>query len=1286
MFGGLDVKGGSNNDEKNESESGFSFLNSAEPAAASAADMPAPKSETSGFSFIANDTAAAPAPSPSGTDSGFSFLQQNPAEVEEKEAPAAIGSGFSFLQQNSTEEKPAEASAPSESGFSFLQQKIAEEDDKSVPAPSATDSAFSFLQQNQSQDEEKPVAEAPAPSSGFSFMSSAAPAVAPTDIDTSSNRSFLATNPINSTVNETPGITKAKEDSNSHAPVSVPPTGAGVTFGGAATKKREIKRRSRAPRVGGGIATYSNPPAQPISEPPSSTYSSPPPPPAALPDLEKIQPVADTVQNVKDHAEEANRRAEEFLKSKLRDEEETVSAAGLNSPSSPARKLDDEYAEAARAAEQAQAHMTKSGPLSWFGRRRSDASKSGEGRLSRSDSGNVHRKNSPLPNTAISNLSHHSSQSIPSPAQSQHETPADRLLREQSDIKKAMADRQLRMSLQEQDPEREEEKTTYDDKPPLHSIPAKTDSNDLAAQSVPSWSSKTAAAPLPPPPPPSPRQLMNILLQQFKGDVKRAMQKVAELRQQRTMLLEERFVALAKERLASQQIVQTETQQLDAAEEEDFELADRLQVVLDGHNREKFECTAILENISKALEQLDQQTPGVVLGVVSCFESAEKEFLEFKKKQEKADNHSDAMQKFAATAKQLSNEEERLSGESKQLEREEELVKMEREELDKAIGEQTSEIEEKRDESESKLKEVQSEIEKIRETLRLKEAEEKKLVMDIRAQDVEIQKILLNFQRQITRVQKKESSSCESRKEWKKEQSTYEKHREEHEAEVTAHSEALLQFNEIMDAIDTEIVMARKFKDITTTEVTFEHIREASEVGDLAQLQVNVVKCEAAVSEAAQLVKASEETLANLENENKSIIEKLPNLDAEKKQAAAKRDFRTAGKASKEIKEAQARLRELGETLISEGKVKRDEAQVLLEKVQEELEKEKAMANEKEKVSGKAVMEKLSNSIKALLETKKEVCGNASADTVKGIGALVLQGQIDALKIEGQTLGDKFGGWEELLSELEKEHEIITDEQNDKTKDTEELEEEVTVSKPTKEEEEPKVARRSDEVDRTNVNMARELMKKLADAEVKLAGAVDNEDYDLAAELDETLESIKSELEKLDLTDAETDLALVDEVETDTSSNGTTEMPPDSNPTDEIENTENPIKEQEKEETTKEDEDGSDNNDTKNTEQDEMDHSVDDSGEKEKEETVEIEADANNEAIEGKNDNIDEDAIDIIEEDEVERRNDEEEDKPVENGDLADPEHSGDHDKEDDEKISNGTSGSVDNSDFEEEI
>lgn len=178
------------------------------------------------------------------------------------------------------------------------------------------------------------------------------------------------------------------------------------------------------------------------------------------------------------------------------------------------------------------------------------------------------------------------------------------------------------------------------------------------------------------------------MLNKFSYQAKKSMEGVVNLRQQRNMLLEERFVALAKERLAIQQISQTETQQMSAAENEDYDLADRLQMVLEGHQREKAECTAIMDNIGRALKELDQQTPKVVDAVKECFENVGKELKEFQQKQNKEEHKddSDAMDRFSKTSKQLSSEDERLKSELKHLERDEEIAQEERTRRTERVG------------------------------------------------------------------------------------------------------------------------------------------------------------------------------------------------------------------------------------------------------------------------------------------------------------------------------------------------------------------------------------------------------------------------------------------------------------------------------------------------------------------------------------------------------------------------------------------------------------------------
>jgi len=495
------------------------------------------------------------------------------------------------------------------------------------------------------------------------------------------------------------------------------------------------------------------------------------------------------------------------------------------------------------------------------------------------------------------------------------------------------------------------------------------------------------------------------------------------------------------------------------------------------------------------------------------------------------------MIRFSTTAKQLSAEDERLKAELKHIERDTGLVAEERKELDAAILEQTAEMENSRNEAKSKLEETENEIEQLREKLRTKEIEAQHLQAQLGVHDKDINKVLVKFSRQIARVQKKETSLNENRNEWENEQKAYESLKQAHEAEVKAHSEALLQHNELMDRIKSEIGRAGKFQSIVSEEVSFDDARQKDEENDeeLAQLQAGVVKLEAAVNEAAALVKDTETALVDLDGERKRLESKIPKLETEKKEAAASRDYKAAAKASKEIKEATARLQLLETELLEEAKDRRKKTQCDLEIVQKELESRQAVANTKEKESGKIAMEKVAEKIRHLLEVKAKECDDRGKDIcVKSVAAIVLRGQIHALKLEGQAYGNKFGGWDEIMATMPHDPDEDEDDAEDKQRDDKEVAESENDKEGDDKEDEkggkkPKEAtksRPSTAVDLDVVAKAKTLTRRLLEAEASLESAVSKEDYESAAELDTVFQQLKTELESLSLTDAETELVI----------------------------------------------------------------------------------------------------------------------------------------------------------------
>lgn len=598
MFGGLEVKG-SSKDGKDEKQptaaaSAFSFMGGSTPAPEpAAAEAPA----SSGFTFMGNGAATESAKAPE-QSSGFSFMGGGAAP-----APAPV--------------PPPETSASTGSGFGFLQ----------TPVPPA------------------PEPEMTAPSSSFSFMASAS---GPPPEAEKSGTGLGPTPPPPPHKQSSPALF------SSSAPV-----GSGIKFGGASVAtKKPIKKRSRATKVGAArtaelpapMTTAAPPrpsyspettaaPSRPSYGVTSSSTSSPPRPPNysnLSPKPTESEKAVASVADTKEAAQEAMQRAEEFLAQKMQQQEPAayVEDYGASTPTRMAGTVwakspedDDDYAAAKAAAEEAQAQLAS-------GRRNQQQ----DGLM-----GRLFTRKTPWGGSGSASINSSSQHSLPTV--SANETPAERMQREQDEIKRAVAERQLAMN-QDAAPAEDDAPLTVEIDKPVETKAAPSPSS-WGGASIPrtsSWtrpSLVTTSPPTPPPPPKTPAEKLDDLLQQFEEKVQKAMARVAQMRDHHKGLLDERLLSLAKERLATQSMAAAEAQQMQAAEAEDYDLADRLGGVIDGYAREKHELSTILDNIGRALAELDSQKAQVVGEVALCFQRVKEELSEFQEDQESNDKKDD---------------------------------------------------------------------------------------------------------------------------------------------------------------------------------------------------------------------------------------------------------------------------------------------------------------------------------------------------------------------------------------------------------------------------------------------------------------------------------------------------------------------------------------------------------------------------------------------------------------------------------------------------------------------
>jgi len=619
----------------------------------------------------------------------------------------------------------------------------------------------------------------------------------------------------------------------------------------------------------------------------------------------------------------------------------------------------------------------------------------------------------------------------------------------------------------------------------------------------------------------TPKDIFEHHQEYFSESVNRAMKKVEDARSLKNGLLEERFVALAKDRFATREIEQMEELLQAAIDEEDYEQADELGQKVDAHKREKSEVENMLASNKSALEKLESESTSLGELVVSCFEDLALRLDDLKKKEvasEKKDDN-ETLTQYASISKQLSAEHERLQQDLKHLERDEQLVGEERKELEDSINDQTGEIIKQKEEAESKLTEVDKEIEDLRNALQMKQKEAADLRTQMFGFEDSISKVRVKFSRQLTRVDKKEVSVKESRREWEVENEQHQKQKEAHELQVKTHSDTLLAHEELMKTLESELQLSKEFSQIIPTQLGFmEEESEAEEKdGDdeesLAQLKANVVKCEGAIDVVKKSLKMASTAIQNLQNERDMLVARIPELETQKKAAAASRNFKAAGKFSKEIKDANARIKACEDDLNGEAKEKKASAEEDLRKLDSELLEAKKVADAKEKLSGEKRMEILAKKIAQLVEEKLEKCGEIESEgkSVKSVAARVLEGQIKILKDEGHEIGSKYGGWDELMAsifpdEAEAKSSIEESDQNPSSSVDQEDSQENVVGGLTSEE---------------RLAKAKELLAKCSELEVKVYDAAEREDFEAAGELQEALDKINIEIEELNITDEE---------------------------------------------------------------------------------------------------------------------------------------------------------------------
>jgi len=451
------------------------------------------------------------------------------------------------------------------------------------------------------------------------------------------------------------------------------------------------------------------------------------------------------------------------------------------------------------------------------------------------------------------------------------------------------------------------------------------------------------------------------------------------------------------------------------------------------------------------------------------------------------------------------------------------------------------------------LEVARKEVEELKKLLAAKEAQASQLSLVVAQHDASIMQVRSKFSRQLTRVEKKEMAVKESRNEWEGELATFKRQKEKHETEVAAHSEYLLSKERIILRAQREISCIDKIEDIIMKEVFVGDVDMRAETSSLVDLEGSVVALQVAVDEANQGLLSAQAAVDRIQDEVSSIQAKLPMLEAEKREAAAKRDFKAAGKASKEIKDLTARREECESILSGECKDRLEQAHKDLEKVTSELCAKRELVQVRRVEIGRSQMILIAARIRKLQKLKVEAEDVSSkSDDSDDVGVIsssacsIIATRIASLMSLGEQIGVTYGGWDEILQESSgdnrkestEEEQIVISVAPEEGLDTNSTnpvndDEAVPPCVTDTDHESTEVAASGEydiipsvtndiKVDKENAIIRfREISTTLKLLEREVEKAVSEENYEEAAEFEETMSSLRTEMESLGVTDAD---------------------------------------------------------------------------------------------------------------------------------------------------------------------
>ncbi|KAG3107284.1 hypothetical protein PI125_g12886 [Phytophthora idaei] len=408
---------------------------------------------------------------------------------------------------------------------------------------------------------------------------------------------------------------------------------------------------------------------------------------------------------------------------------------------------------------------------------------------------------------------------------------------------------------------------------------------------------------------------------------------------------------------------------------------------------------------------------------------------------------------------------------------------------------------------------VEEEVRELERKLKEKLERVQQIQSSIDTAQRDIDTVRGRYSRQLKRIADREEGIKKTKAEVESDGEHLEQQRLDFQDKLKQYAEDITVIGKRIGAVKKEMRAAALLANVLEVQETRREqsmIRKKQQTAELSSLNDAAAVAEQSFTMLSNQHEELEKSMSIHRNAIASAEAMIPRLEQEKKGAAAQRNFKEAARISKDIK-ALEKDRSTAEEMVEVVEMELQDLKERIGKREVEFEEKKKELKELEKHLELATLQELWKEAKHLRTAlrKIEKCkseGEAASDGIdfRSSAVLLVQAEYDACMLQVETLERKYD-----VSDPAKDEEVEDDESLDGEDD--EGSEHVSISRSSLTGKAPDVEGSDVDVEalEDSSSALEEITAHLVELESQIEKATENEDYDLAARLDEKIEDLK---------------------------------------------------------------------------------------------------------------------------------------------------------------------------------